>query len=110
MKNLLKKALVPALLVISLAQSGVLVKQALDDRKLDQSKYADISRENPVCLAEQGGMSAYIILEADEEAKVYRGVRALLMFVVPMEISMRDLNSRKDLQQLDCRTGQPVGK
>jgi hypothetical protein len=110
MKNLLKKTLVPALLVIALVQSGVLIKQILDDRKLDQSKYLDVSRENPVCLAEKDGLSAYIITESDEEARAYRGLRALLVFVIPMEISMRDLNSRKDLQQLDCQTGQPIGK
>jgi len=62
MKNLLKKALVPALLVLSLFQTGVLVKQALDDRKLDENRYADVSENSPVCLAEKGGGSAYIVM------------------------------------------------
>lgn len=108
--KLLKKAFVPLLLVISLVQTSVLVKQALDDRKLDESKYSDVSSETPVCLVEQGGASMYIIMEADDQAKVYRGLRALLIFLIPMEVSMRALNSRKDLQELDCETGKPVGR
>lgn len=108
MKNLLKKIAIPALLVLSLAQSGVLVKQALDDRKLDQSKFSDVSQQNPACLAEKSGGSAYIVMESDEQAKVYRGVRILLMFGLPLEISFRELNSRNDLVQVDCKTGQPL--
>ena len=106
--SLLKKIAIPALLVLSLVQSGVLLKNALDDRKLDQSNYSDASRENPVCLAEKSGGSAYVILESDEQAKVYRGVRVLVMFQLPLEISFRDINSRKDLVNVDCRTGQPL--
>jgi hypothetical protein len=95
------------LLAISLIQSGVLVKQKLDDRKLDKSAYAEVSQQAPVCLLEKSSPSGYLLLEADDDAKVYRGVRILAIFQVPLEISMRDLNSRKDLVKVDCKTGQP---
>lgn len=108
--SLLKKIAIPALLVLSLAQTGVLVKQALDDKKLGENKYADVSKDSPVCLAEKGSPSAFILLEADEEAKVYRGVKVVLIMPVPFEKSFRELNSRQDLIQVNCENGQPLGE
>jgi hypothetical protein len=106
--SLLKKVAVPALLILSLAQSGVLLKQALDDKALGESRYSEVSQENPVCLAEKGSPSAFIVMESDDESKVYRGLRILVMFPIPFEQSFRDLNSRKDLIRVDCRDGKPM--
>lgn len=109
MKNLLKKALVPALIALAIVQTGALVKNLLDDRRLDQSKYENLSQTNPVCLSEPDGLAVYILIESDEVAKVYRGLRVVMFMVLPMEVSMRNINVRSDLIEVNCLSGQPLG-
>lgn len=106
MMEKLRKLLVPALVLVSLVQSGVLLKAELDSQALNKSRYANASEQNPTCLADQLGGVAYIILESDQETGVYRGVRGVLFAIMPLEISIRELNSRVDLIEVDCQTGQ----
>ena len=101
----MKKMILAALLGAALSAGALLGKAKLDDAALNAVKYQP-SEGEPVCLAQRDGGEAYIILEADEEVKVYRGVRVLLMFQLPFEISARQLNERPDLKKVDCRTGQ----
>src|SRR6185369_1463591 len=86
MKNLILAALLGA----ALATGGLLGKAKLDDAALNEVKAEYTASEgNPVCLAQRDGGEAYIILETDAEAKVYRGLRVLVMFQLPFEISAR---------------------
>lgn len=104
MKNLVLAALLGA----ALAGGAILGKQKLDDAALNNVKaeYTPASEQEPVCLAQKDGGAAYIIFEADAEAKAYRGVRVLLFLQMPFEASARDINERVDLKKVDCRTGQ----
>jgi len=108
MKNLILAAIVGAALA-----SGALLGQAkLADKALNevQEAYSGANGEEPICLAQEDGGEAYIILNADKEAKTYSGIRVLVMLQVPFQVSARALNQRPDLKQVDCRTGQPLGK
>lgn len=107
MNETLKKVLLPALIVLSLGQAAILTNDALDKSALKQSKYQDASPDNPVCLLENLGGVMYIILESDQKNQLYRGIRVVLFAQMPFEVSIRELNSRKDLRLIDCLTGQP---
>jgi hypothetical protein len=107
MKEKLRKLLVPGLIAVSLLQSAVLLKNELDSQALNKSRYTEASEQNPTCLADRLGGVAYIILASDQESGVYRGVRGVLFAIMPLEISIRELNSRVDLIEVDCATGQP---
>lgn len=102
MKNLILAALVGA----ALSAGALLGKAKLDDAALNEVKaeYAG-SEIEPVCLSD-GEAGGYIILQADAEAKVYRGVRVILFLQLPFETPVRKLNVRTDLKKVDCRTGQ----
>jgi hypothetical protein len=104
----LRKFTMPLLFVLVSIQSGMLIKRALDDIKLDQSKYGEISEHDPVCLVEKDAPSAFVILEADEGFQVYRGVRIVLFMRFPFEKSFRELNSREDLVRVNCDDGKPI--
>lgn len=111
MKKSNKRSLILAgLLGLALGIGGLTLKQNRDakaaEAALNSTKYADY----PVCLTEQGSPSAYVIMEGDSETNTYKGIRVLLIFQVPFEVSARSLNVREDLVQVDCETGKPVGQ
>jgi hypothetical protein len=104
----LRKFTMPLLFVLVATQSGILIKRAWDDAKLERNKYEEVSERNPVCLAEKDAPSAFIIFEADEERQVYRGVRVILFASIPFERSFRELNSQEGLVRIDCYNGKPI--
>lgn len=101
----MKQLLLAALLGAALAAGGLLGKAKLDDVALNKASY-EASQGEPVCLAQRDGGEAYIILETDKEANIYRGVRVLVFLQLPFELPARELNERPDLKKVDCRTGQ----
>lgn len=101
----MKKLILAALVGAALALGGVAAKQKLDDSALNSIKaeYAG-SEVEPVCLSD-GETGGFVILDADKEANVYRGIRIVLFLQLPFELPAREINKR-DLKKVDCRTGQ----
>jgi hypothetical protein len=104
----LRKFTMPLLFVLVATQSGMLIKRAWDAAKLERNKYGEVSKINPVCLADKDAPIAFIIFEADEERQIYGGVGIVLFNNFPFEKSFRDLNSREDLVRVDCYNGTPI--
>ena len=107
----MKKLILAALVGAALAAGGLLGKAKLDkDASLAalnsiNPEYASASQESPICLVQRDGGEAYVILESDAQAGVYRGVRILVMLQLPFQLAARDLNDRVDLRKVDCELG-----
>lgn len=94
------KSVIIGLIVGVLVTSG---KVLWEDKQLDKVRYLD----NPTCLMQRDGGEMYVILENDEEANAYKGVRILMVFQKGFKLPYRQLNERKDLNVVDCKTGEP---
>lgn len=101
----MKQLILAALVGAALSAGALLGKAKLADNALNKASI-EASEVEPACLAQRDGGEAYIILESDKEANVYRGVRVLLFVQVPFELPARQINERPDLKKVDCRTGQ----
>jgi hypothetical protein len=113
----LRKCTILLLFVLVATQSGMLIKRAWDDAKLERNKYGEISERNPVCLSERDIIGGFIISEADEWRQTYRGKwvifarrnsAEMIMISFLFEKSFRELNSRGDLVRVDCNNGQRI--